>query len=150
MCKKIALVVPLVLVLALVVSVSISAPGKVALTDAQMSSVYGGCDCKTHDNDGCDPQLCFLDCSYWPEWFEAGCEDPNTELNCRGAWQTSCKQEQKRCKAGETGGCTNSTTACMGTVEWWSCGYGPPPEHDCEKNGPETFYCPGTKLWCYD
>ncbi|MHC4865243.1 MAG: hypothetical protein ACYTEX_14240 [Planctomycetota bacterium] len=149
MCKKIVLAVPLVLVLALAVSVRTSVPGKVALTDAQMSSVYGGAKCRYYDMDGCDPVYCFGDCSYRQEWWDAGCEDPNLPNNCSGGWWTTCKQAQRWCSGGGSG-CTETTPACLGTFDAWSCGLSPPPEHECELNYDATYFCQGSKLWCYD
>ncbi|MHC4528818.1 MAG: hypothetical protein ACYTEX_11965 [Planctomycetota bacterium] len=150
MCKKIVSVVPLVLVLALVVSVSTSARGKVALTEAQMSSVYGGAKCKYYNNDGCEPLFCLLDCSDMQEWWDAGCvDDPNLPNNCQGAWETTCKEVQRRCNGGGTG-CTDSTTGCTGTYDMWHCGYSPPPELECVVEHGGTYDCYGSRLWCVE
>jgi hypothetical protein len=142
MSREIVLVVPLVLVVALVMSVSTSAPGKVALTDAQMSSVYGGAKCRYYDNDGCDPVYCYGDCSehlYWP------CGDAPNLPNCNGSWTTTCKQEQRLCKGGGPG-CTNQAVDCLGTYDAWSC---LTVYDECEVNWDGTFDCDGGKLWCY-
>ncbi|MHC4479035.1 MAG: hypothetical protein ACYTEL_25705 [Planctomycetota bacterium] len=150
MSRKIVLVLPLVLTLALVVG--ISAQGKVALTDAEMSSVYGGGrNCRTYNWTGCQPVYCDRNCSAWQEWFEAGCTDPETEPNCVGLWETPCNEQQLHCgplRSSSSGGCANTTTDCVGSYSQYTCGYATPPDKDCEMRGPEVYGCWGERLWC--
>ena len=136
MFKKMLFAMPLVLVLALVVSVSTLAQGKVALSDAQMSSIYGGVPCyviETGDTACADLEqsgTC-TDIAADPNVPDDGWEGEG----CDGDWNTSCLQSEKYCKQNQfpNKGCIDdSDIDCEGTYDHCSCGERPECDFNCD------------------
>jgi hypothetical protein len=134
MSKKFLLAMSLVLVLGLVAFFSTSAQGEVSLTDAQMSSVYGGCVVASTGGgyQYCSGPTLSGDCS----GLGNSPPDPGT---CDRIRTTSCKQPGERCIGGKPDlGCVNLPwTNCEGTYDTFICfvnpsdtcveqSYGPP------------------------
>ncbi len=91
----------LILIGAIVVSIGITASfayTKPALTDAEMSSVYGGCGPCDWDGQGC------------AGGSSTHCNDRNP---CTGNYRQSCRQDEKECQ-NQSGPCTPQSKSCSG------------------------------------
>ena len=141
MFKKMLLAMPLVLVLALVAFIGTS-QGKVGLSDAQLSSIYGGgTDCKHYDYKGCSAASGICD------------EEAIDPEDCVSPEMTTCKQQRKRCQRPGWNGCTNNTVDCVGTYDYRECNW-LLPEEACyvgfwiQRNCKDVY--PYKKWWCYE
>jgi len=115
----------------------------VALTDSEMSEVYGGtgsCETCQQDSTGCrttpTPPGCYI------------LQDP---WQCLG-WMVvgTCTEWKYKCKTG-TGTCTDTTTPCTGTYTIYNCiQYGSWPDRGCgpDLSNPDVHSCTGSKSWC--
>ena len=120
--KRILLVMPLIMVLAAIAFIGTGANGKSSLTDAQMSSVYGGHVFETENNDACAQLWTWGDCS--------GSSDdrvpdpwPGGSGGCLGNWRTTCGQNEKYCEETSPNlGCVyDDDLDCTNTYKTGSC-----------------------------
>lgn len=123
--------------------------GKGALTDAEMSSVYGGCkDCVYIAGSACTKPTapgCY--------WFDPDPDNPWSVPACFG-WTVSgyCLQSIKGCRSAPSGSCTSTTIACTRTYWTYDCikthmggGY-----YQCLEDpmSQESHPCGGSRAWC--
>ena len=140
----------IVIACALVISmIGLSSTGalsrSVALTDAEMSEVYGGTTCQE-----CKNKL--GECLTAPSG--TGCYVIEVEGwfdQCLG-WVVpdGCMQPGRTCQAG-IGTCTETTTGCAGSYTILNCIWiGNILDRECLPNflDPEYHACPGSKPWC--
>jgi len=85
--------------------------GPTPLTDAEMNSIYAGCDeyCGD-DGNGCDYGWHTPNCQFFPPL--PGCE---------GEGRTSCSQAKQKCFDGYIMRCVPTTKPCSGTYYRYEC-----------------------------